>query len=47
MIWKAIAMLRGWRAAYDVEDGSLIVFNPRSECGVHYYEWRSAALHVR
>jgi hypothetical protein len=40
-IWKMIALSRGWRAAYDVEDGRLVVFN--DALSVHCYDWKTAA----
>ncbi len=34
MIWKLIALCKGWRKAYDVETNDLVVFNER--LGLHY-----------
>ena len=33
-VWEIVARLRGWRDAYDVETGALVVFNERM--GLHY-----------
>ena len=46
MIWRLVAMLRGYRAAYDVEDGRLVVFHNGAPgiSGRHFYSWRDAAL---
>jgi hypothetical protein len=41
-MWKLIALCRGYRAAYDVEDGRLVVHNERT--GRWFYSWREAAL---
>ncbi len=41
MIWKAIALCRGFRSALDVEDGRLVVFRERD--GLWFYSWREAA----
>lgn len=40
-MWKLIAYLRGYRAAYDVEDGRLVIFKDDR----HFYTWKDAAWH--
>ncbi len=43
-MWRLLATLRGWREAYDVEDGRLVVWNDRR--GIHFTgpdAWRLAA----
>ncbi len=45
-VWRAVALLRGWAQAYDVETGELVVFSDSR--GIHYTgpdAWRLAALH--
>ena len=37
-MWKLIALMLGYRAACDVEDGRLVVFG----YGEHFYSWKDA-----
>ncbi len=40
MYYRIVAWALGFRAAYDVEDGRLVVFH--DNLNVHFYSWRDA-----
>jgi len=39
-MWKLIALMLGYREAYDAEDGRLVVFKN----DLRFYSWRDAVL---
>lgn len=42
-MWKIIALILGFRAAYDYEENRLVVFGH----GRHFYTWRDAVLSTK